>query len=83
MPKISAHNIDALSSRVVLSYNELQKGKKPWNRLYGQELVYDFERSIGFCNAAGLCAAIETAHKTNYDIHTAAVNYFEKLEYNA
>lgn len=50
-----------------------------WNNLYGQWLVYGFEKYIGFFEAAALCETIEKAHKQRRSVYDAALRFFEEL----
>lgn len=52
---------------------------KKWNKLFGQYLVYGFERSIGFGEAVALCATLEQAHKGGKDIKVEAYKFFKDL----
>jgi len=53
---------------------------KGWNNLYGQWLVYGFEKYIGFFEAAALCETIEKAHKQRRSVYDAALRFFEELK---
>jgi hypothetical protein len=75
---------EQLSVYIESEYNKMHDNRASWNSLYGQWLVYGFEKYIGFYSAVNLCAAIESAHKKKLNIKTEARKFFEDYnnEYN-
>lgn len=67
-------------SKVIASeVDKLHEGRKTWNKLCGQWLVYGFEAKIGFGNAAALCAEVEDAYKKKTVISEVVYQFLFKL----
>lgn len=73
------HAIEALADLIEKEYLELHSESKNWSKVFGQFLVYGFERQLGFFKAAELCAEIERAHKCRKNIKKAAYEFFVSL----
>ena len=80
--EMSKEKIEKVADLIQKECTEMHSGMfegMRWNPTFGQWLVYGFERSIGFCAGAELCAVIERAYKGKRSVRDAAVKFFTEL----